>query len=446
MKHDGPKQIIELFFSILNLPSYDQNAYKVVIYLEDELLGETESQEGRNIHFATTFIVDYYLDLTQRVKFHIMPSSKTKTYIDQFDLGELAKEKTMSEEKKFIYGETNDKFSFVIHGEHYNIYSNTDKTLNYKFQDLRVIGIKYNEYYKIFFDVFNMKDKKFWRPMYQSETVSGQQNPIFQDFSLNKVYACSGNPDNKLRFVFYDQDRGYLGESIIIIKHILSSSMFPIFDSRDQKIGALQIKITEFKEVSNQQIMESLRFHSVVGIDFSDSNGIQTKEGSLHYIGDKDNKTRLNPYQNAIITLEPIMSFFNNFTMIPFFAFGGIPPGSSSPDFCSDLNRLAKQDQISGVKGLINVYEENVKLYIFSKPINVRPFFEHVLNTFIYVLNNNFYNYYVVWLFIDNDIEDFDSTSKLLENTWNYGISIIICGIGKARFVLMNELSKYLLN
>ena len=84
----------------------------------------------------------------------------------------------------------------------------------------------------------------------------------------------------------------------------------------------------------------------------------------------------------------------------------------------------------------MSVYQEVIKMILLSGPTNLKPFFEQILDNFIYISTNSPYNYYVVWIFIDSDIDDIESTLKLMENADMCGISVIILGIGKDTLLL----------
>ena len=431
------------------MPFYIENAYKIIVYLDDELIGQTESQDGINIHFSTSFVLDFYFEINQKLKFTIKPSNNTKIYNDELEVHKLMKSKNMSYEKTFFYLDTLATFSLFIHAEPCNILN--DKTLNYRFQDVQIIGLNNAEHFKLFFDVLNFKDNKYWRPMYQSETVTSKQNPSFKDFNLNKDFMSSGNLENKIKIVFYDQESGFLGDAIINIKNLLVTSFFQIFNDRNIKICAIQIKMIEFREVSNKQILDSIKFHSIIAIDFTESNGLSSSKNSLHYIEvdnqNSNNSNKFNNYESAIKSLGTLIENFNSFVMIPLFSFGGISPVSSIADFCCDMNTYAvNKESVSGIQGVLNVYRECVKIFLLSGPTNLKPVFEHVLNNFIYIIKNNPYNYYIVWVFINSDLDDIKNTETILENCGNYGISIIICGVGKDKFLLMNNLSEIIFN
>lgn len=407
------------------------------------MIGETEIQDGCEIHFSTSYLVDYFFENQQNLKLVITPSSITnKQYEEVIDLQNLMRSKTKTMEKELLYGNTNDKFKLVVIAEPSRTQIR-DPLQIFKFFDIIIIGMPNSERRKIFIEFYNCKDKLFWRPMYQSETVINAISPKFNEFILTKDSICSNDFSKEIKFSIFDHEWGLIGEAKTSINKLMNYAITPILDSENNQTGQIQVKFNEFQDISSRDLLNSLKFYSVIAIDFTESNGLQTNEKSLHFCGTKKDELTLlnsNPYKSALLNLESLLLYFNSSTIIPFFSFGGVKPGNSSVDFCCDLYSLfPSKDNLVGVQGLLTVYNEVINVFKLSAPTFLSPLFEYILNTFFLTLNNNPYNYYIVWILIDGDIDDFDKAENILLNAFNHGLSVIICGIGDAKFNLMND-------
>jgi hypothetical protein len=406
-------------------------------------LGDTENQQGTDIHFCRSFRTEYFTEKSQTLKLVVYPSDNNKFYEEKFELQSIMRSKSQKTEREIIYGNTNEKFNLHLICEN----CLTDKInhlLTYKFYDIRVINLNATENSKVFFEVFNFRDKQFWRPMYQSETVINTVNPRFNEFSLFKELVCGNNFDSEIKIAFNVHDKGIIGEAKTSINGIYNSSFTDILDVNRNSLGKIGIQFMEYRDVPRNDLMSTLTFTSIIGMDFTESNGIQSDPKSLHYVVNADASNR-NPYQMTLIDLERLLIYFNKGSKIPFFGFGGIIPGGTGPNHCFDIYNFLPDDNAIDFQGIMTVYNEIVKLVKLSAPTYISPLLEYVISRFIMASNNNPYNYYLLWIFIDGDIDDIVKAEKVVEDAGQYGLSILICGVGEAKFDLMNEFSNYLL-
>jgi len=84
-----------------------------------------------------------------------------------------------------------------------------------------------------------------------------------------------------VKFSVYDHETGLIGEGVRQVDKLLRDCFLPVLDESGNQQGQLQIKFDEFRDISNRDIMNSIRFYSLVGIDFTESNGVQTKKKNL---------------------------------------------------------------------------------------------------------------------------------------------------------------------
>lgn len=373
-----------------------------------------------------------------------MPSNKLKKYTELFDLQKIMRGKEKKEERPILINEGKDKVNLIIICD--NCLSLTyDLYQNYLFYDIQLVNIPDSEKKKLLFEFYTYRDKFFWRPLYQSETSIETINPKFKEFYLRKDFVNGNDLNTSIKFSIYEQDKGFVGEALTSIKSLEESIHTYIYDNSKQKIGSIRVQPKEFRDLPQRELFESLKFFSTLAIDFTESNLEYTNCKSLHFIDPKDISI-LNPYQDAITNMDRLLIYFNSTNSIPFYSFGAIVPGGSHVDNCCDLyNFFADKDKFIGVSGLLQVYGEIVKSMKFSGPTCLSPLFEFILQSNFN--HKNPYNYHIVWILIDGDIDDFEKVEQILieKEAWRLGLSIIVCGVGNAKFELMNQFSKIII-
>jgi len=344
-------------------------------------------------------------------------------------------------EKEILHKVTNEIFKLWVHYETLNPpFLSADPQMYFNFQNIILIGLDNANEKDLYFEVYHFKDKRFYRALYQSETVKHQYNPKFVDFALNKNVSCNADMSNEIKISIFDQTTGFLGEAKILLKSAYSSQFFPIYKEH-LKICQIQFNFSEFREISTNDLVNSLKFFSLVGIDFTASNKLITDENSNHYI--KTSSLYFNKYQLAINSVQNLLSYYNSFQLIPFYSFGGIAPGNNLANHCCDLNRLyTKNIPIEGVNGLLEVYKDVISTFKLSGPTYFKPLLEYIFTTFINSVTLNPYNYHLIWIFVDGDIDDENETEEILKEANKLGISIIICGIGLDPFDSMKNFIK----
>jgi len=427
----------------MDLPEFSLDSYKVIAYLNDELLGETESQEGVNINFSIPFSFDYFYEAAQNLRIELIPSNKLSKYEEKYDLQKMMR--TNRKEERYIYiNDARDKIKIIILCDT-SLSSTHDPYQNYRFYNIRFINVPNSDKTKLLFEFYSLRDNTYWRPLYHSETAINIVNPNFKEFSIRKDYVTNFNEETPIKFVIYDQDIGLVGEAKTSIKSLSSSVHTYIYDSSSQQIGSIQVEFEPFRDLPQKDLFESLKFFSTIAMDFTESNRELSNVKSLHYINNQEG-AKLNAYQDAIMNMDRLLTYFNSTMLIPFYGFGAFVPGGSSVEFCCDLyNFYAEKQKLTGVSGVLKVYEEIIGLMKFSGPTNLSPLFSHIVQTYFPSPACNPYNYHILWIFIDGDIDDLGNAEESLKEAYNYGLSVVICGVGNAKFELMNQFSKGLL-
>ncbi|ELW46914.1 Copine-3 [Tupaia chinensis] len=174
-----------------------------------------------------------------------------------------------------------------------------------------------------------------------------------------------------------------------------------------------------------------------VGVDFTGSNGDPRSPDSLHYISPNG----VNEYLTAIWSVGLVIQDYDADKMFPAFGFGAqIPPQwQVSHEFPMNFNPA--NPYCNGIQGIVEAYRAclpQVKLY---GPTNFSPIINHVARFAAAATQQQTASQYFVLLIItDGVITDLDETRQAIVNAAKLPMSIIIVGVGGADFGAMEFL------
>ncbi|XP_062336271.1 copine-3 isoform X4 [Osmerus eperlanus] len=203
--------------------------------------------------------------------------------------------------------------------------------------------------------------------------------------------------------------------------------------------GVVSVKLCQVvKEYSFlDYIMGGCQINFTVGIDFTGSNGDPKTPQSLHYISPQG----YNEYLSAIWSVGQVIQDYDSDKMFPAFGFGAqIPPTwQCSHEF--PLNFNPANPFCTGIEGVVEAYRmclPQVKLY---GPTNFSPIINHVARFALQAAQQKTASQYFVLLIItDGVITDLDETRSAIVNASRLPMSIIIIGVGGADFSAMELL------
>uniref|UniRef100_A0A9J7Y6F8 Copine III n=2 Tax=Cyprinus carpio TaxID=7962 RepID=A0A9J7Y6F8_CYPCA len=184
-------------------------------------------------------------------------------------------------------------------------------------------------------------------------------------------------------------------------------------------------------------IMGGCQINFTVGIDFTGSNGDPKSPDSLHYISPQG----VNEYLSAIWSVGLVVQDYDSDKMFPAFGFGAQIPPSWQVSHEFPLNFNPANPFCAGVEGVVEAYRmclPQVKLY---GPTNFAPIINHVARFALQALQQNTASqYYVLLIITDGVITDMDQTRGAIVAASRLPMSIIIVGVGKADFTDMEIL------
>ena len=171
-----------------------------------------------------------------------------------------------------------------------------------------------------------------------------------------------------------------------------------------------------------------------VAVDFTASNGDPKSPNSLHH----RSKTGENQYTTAISSVGHIIQDYDADKKFPALGFGGkIPPrGEVSHEFF--MNMSPSDPYVNGVDGILQAYFSSLQAVTLYGPTNFSPVIRHVAKFAKAYQDGR--QYFVLLIITDGIITDLEETKQAIISASKLPMSIIIVGVGKEDFRMMDAL------
>uniref|UniRef100_A0AAQ5YBL7 C2 domain-containing protein n=1 Tax=Amphiprion ocellaris TaxID=80972 RepID=A0AAQ5YBL7_AMPOC len=370
--------------------------------------------------FAKKFVIDYYFEMVQKLKFGIYDiDNKTIDLSDDDFLGELdctlgqvVSSKKLTRPLVLKNKSPAGKGTITISAEEIK----DNRVANFEVEarkldnkDFFGKSDPYLEFYK--------QTGTGWQLAHRTEVNPLLKNTHLQtDFSLLCFYsklACAEfeciNSKKK------QKKKGYKNSGVVSVK---LCQVVKEYTFLDYIMGGCQINFT-------------------VAVDFTGSNGDPRSPQSLHYISPQG----VNEYLSAIWSVGNVIQDYDSDKMFPAFGFGAQIPPTWQVSHEFPLNFNPSSPFCAGIEGVVEAYRvclPQVKLY---GPTNFSPIINHVACFAKQALQQTTASQYFVLLIItDGVITDMDDTRNAIVNASRLPMSIIIVGVGGADFSAMEFL------
>uniref|UniRef100_A0A8C6TBL1 Copine III n=1 Tax=Neogobius melanostomus TaxID=47308 RepID=A0A8C6TBL1_9GOBI len=405
-------------------------------------LGRTEKvQNCLSPKFAQKFMVDYYFEIVQKLKFGIYDiDNKTIDLTDDDFLGEL--ECTLGQvvsSRKYTRPlvlknkRPAGKGTITISAEEIK----DNRVVNFEVEarkldnkDLFGKSDPYLEFFK--------QTETGWQLAHRTEVVKNNLNPTWKAFRIPLQSLCGGDMDKPIKVECYDYDND--GSHDLI-------GMFETTMTRLQEASRVSPQLTDHKRSNYSDsitssvvkaytfldyIMGGCQINFTVAVDFTGSNGDPRMPESLHYISPQG----VNEYLSAIWSVGNVIQDYDSDKMFPAFGFGAQVPPSWQVRFPMSFPSISTR-----IEGVVEAYRmclPQVKLY---GPTNFSPIINHVASFANQALQQTTASqYYVLLIITDGVITDMDQTRSAIVNASRLPMSIIIVGVGGADFSAMEFL------
>uniref|UniRef100_A0A1A8HIV2 Copine-3 n=1 Tax=Nothobranchius korthausae TaxID=1143690 RepID=A0A1A8HIV2_9TELE len=415
-------------------------------------------QNCLNPKFAKKFVVDYYFEIVQTLKFGIYDiDNKTVDLSDDDFLGELectlgqvVSSKNLTRPLILKNKTPAGKGTIIISAEEIK----DNRVVNFEVQarklDNKDLFGKSDPYLE-----FHKQTGSGWQLAHRTEVVKNNLNPTWKPFRIPLQSLCGGDMEKPIKVECYDYDNDgshdLIGTFETTMKRLQEASQtspaeFECINSKKKQkkksyknSGVVCVKLCQVvKEYTFlDYIMGGCQINFTVAVDFTGSNGDPRSPDSLHYISPQG----VNEYLTAIWSVGNVIQDYDSDKMFPAFGFGAQIPPTWQVSHEFPLNFNASSPFCAGVEGVVQAYRAclpQVKLY---GPTNFSPIINHVACFAKQALQQTTASqYYVLLIITDGVITDMDETRNSIVNASRLPMSIIIVGVGGADFSAMEFL------
>jgi hypothetical protein len=379
-------------------------------------MGNTSSFDPIKQVFVTSFKLDYWFEIHQRVKF------------DVFCNGQLCEEVESTLGR--IFGARGQTAEFPLQRiPDITLVANMN-TINEESENMAVC-----------FEILPNFNRSSYYYVLLSEFLGGKYMPIYKSaeqqlqtfkFNIPLNLLCNGNQSQPILFEFVDNQMGIVGRYQGSLNDISLANGVVNINNTSCSIKFKIEKGIKFLDY----IKYGLQMSIMCAIDFTASNGNPKEPSSKHYI----NGYEPNAYEQSLRSCCSIVAYYDYDNRFPVYGFGAILPGRTETSMCFPCT-LQQDPMVNGVEEIVNSYKyalSNVKL---NGPTYFSPILKALINIVTEEMNKtNANTYYTFLILTDGQINDFDQTANLICQAAYLPISIIIIGIGNDDFGLMEQL------
>nr|XP_020464514.1 copine-3-like isoform X3 [Monopterus albus] len=422
-------------------------------------IGRTEKiQNCLNPKFSKTFVIDYYFEMVQKMKFSVYDIDSANCSLHDADflgemectLGQIVSSRKLTRPLVMTDKAAAGKGTITICAE--------ERTDN-RVVELDVAARKLDK--KDFFGKsdpfleFYKQTESGWQLAHRTEVVKNNLNPVWRPFRIPLQSLCVGDVEKSIKIDCYDYNNSgsheLIGSFQTTLCQILEASKayaaeFECINSKKKEkkksyknSGVIIIKQCKIvKEYTFlDYIMGGCQMNFTIAIDFTGSNGDPTSPLSLHYI----NPQGYNEYLAAIWAVGNVIQDYDSDKMFPAFGFGAQIPPTWQVSHEFPINFNPSNPFCAGIEGVAYAYQQclpQVKLY---GPTNFSPIINHVAQFGRRAMQQQSASEYFVLLIItDGVITDMDQTRNAIVSASRLPMSIIIVGVGGADFSAMEFL------
>ncbi|OXB69375.1 hypothetical protein ASZ78_004865 [Callipepla squamata] len=392
-----------------------------------------------NPKFSKKFLIDYYFELVQKLKFGVYDiDNKTielsdDDFLGEFEctLGQIVSSKTLTKPLVLKNGRPAGKGSIMITAE--------------EVKDNRVV----------LFEVEARKlDNKVFNFLF-FQVIKNNLNPVWRPFKISLNSLCYSDMDKPIKVECYDYDsdgsHDIIGSFLTTMSKLKEASRSSPVEfecinekKRQKKKNYKNSGIVSFKHCEIvvectflDYIMGGCQLNFTVGIDFTGSNGDPRSPDSLHYLSPDG----VNEYLTAIWSVGMVIQDYDTDKMFPVFGFGAQIPPSYQVSHEFPINFNPSNPFCNGIQGIVDAYRACLPQVRLYGPTNFSPIINHVARfAAAAVQQQTASQYFILLIITDGVITDLDQTRTAIVNASKLPMSIIIVGVGGADFDAMEFL------
>uniref|UniRef100_A0A8C4H6G0 Copine-3 n=1 Tax=Dicentrarchus labrax TaxID=13489 RepID=A0A8C4H6G0_DICLA len=422
-------------------------------------IGRTEKiNNSLNPKFAKTFVIDYYFEMVQKLRFEVYDIDSENCNLQDADflgelectLGQIVSSKTLTRPLLRKNKTPAGKGTITICAE-----ERTDNRVVQFEAAARKLDKKdffgksdpFLEFYK--------QTETGWQLAHRTEVVKNNLNPTWRPFRIPVQLLCGGDVEKSIKVDCYDYNNSgshdFIGSFQTTLSQIQQASQtyaaeFECINSKKKQkkkgyknSGVVIVKKCQIvKEYTFlDYIMGGCQINFTIAIDFTGSNGDPKSPMSLHYISPQG----YNEYLAAIWAVGNVIQDYDSDKMFPAFGFGAQIPPTMQVSHEFPINFNPSNPFCAGIEGVVHAYQQCLPQLKLYGPTNFSPIINHVAQFGRQAMQQQTASQYFVLLIItDGVITDMDQTRSAIVNASRLPMSIIIVGVGGADFSAMEFL------
>ncbi|KAM6900415.1 copine-3-like [Xenentodon cancila] len=419
-------------------------------------LGRTEMiLNCLNPRFAKRFVIDYFFEMLQRLKFCVYDIDNDTYDLSDDDflgelectLGQIVSNKQMTRQLLLRDKRPAGHGTITICAEEI-----TDtRVVNFEVSARR-LDKKFLWWSDPFLE-FCKRTETGWQLAHRTEAVNNNLNPTWRPFRISVRALCGGDVENPIKVDCYDHrvngSHALIGSfQATLSEMLLGTRISPVefefvnankLKKNYKNSGVICIKHCKMeKEYSFlDYIMGGCQINFTIAIDFTVSNGDPSSPRSLHYI----NPEGYNEYLTAIWAVGNVIQDYDSNKMFPVFGFGAQVPPSGQVSHEFPINFNPTNPFCAGIEGVVEAYQRCLPQLKLWGPTNFSPIINHVACFARQALwQNRASQYFVLLILTDGVITDMDQTRAAIVEASHLPMSVIIVGVGGEDFSAMEFL------
>ncbi|XP_060949436.1 copine-3-like [Limanda limanda] len=409
-----------------------------------------------NPKFAKKFVVDYYFEMVQKLKFCVYDIDNNTYDLSDDDflgelectLGQIVSSKQLTRSLLLTDKRPAGRGTITICAE---------EITDTRVAEFEVSGRRMDKKYLWWSDPFLELYKQTetgWQLAHRTEVVHNNLNPIWRPFRISMRSLCGGDVEKPIKVDCYDHrvsgSHDLIGSFQTTLAELqvgthISPAEFECINPKKLKkknyknSGVICVKRCQLVKDYTflDYIMGGCQINFTIAIDFTGSNGDPSSPRSLHYV----NPDGYNEYLAAIWAVGNVIQDYDSNKMFPVFGFGAKIPPSWQVSHEFPINFNPANPFCAGIEGVVQAYQQCLPQLKLWGPTNFSPVIDHVTCFAKQALRQNTASQYFVLLIItDGVITDMDQTCAAIVEASRLPMSIIIVGVGDADFSAMEFL------
>jgi hypothetical protein len=387
--------------------------------------GSTSPQQSNNgiIQFDLSFIIDYFFEKEQNMKFTIM-ANNSRFEID-INLGNIMGARGQTVARNINPNNENDEKLIISCStiKNNNMYVNL------------ILAAESNGNVPCFFLIKKLRKKgdinKELCNVYKSEVRHLNGRVQFNPIMLPAHFLCNGEFDQPVILECHNaNDRSLIWSQETCVDSLLGGQRN--FSANGYSIYIVNIELKK-QYTFIDYLRGGMQLNLSIGIDFTGSNGTPSQSSSLHFI----NSNGMNSYEKAIRACGDVVAYYDYDQAFPVYGYGAVIGGGSA-NHCFNLN-FDQNPEVVSIDGVLNCYRTSLNRLQLSGPTFFAPLISQFIQTVKFSQNNKM-AYSILLILTDGMINDMDETVDALVEASFLPISVIIVGIGTADFSNMDVL------